>query len=147
MKKIVMSKDISEMLDTLIELYDFNKNTLSKYLGISVEEIEAIAQGNVDCLPEDFAFRNQIIAKVGFLYFGPIENEDLRLSAFLEILISYHDLSKKTIAKMAGVETSDIAKMLSNPPQKIETETKYKIAIAVMALRCFLKDCEPPIGS
>ena len=48
---------------------------------------------------------------------------------------------------MAGVEVCDIEKMLSNPPAEIDIETKYKIAVTVMALRFFLKDCEPPIGS
>ena len=147
MKKIVMSKDISEMLKTLVESYDFNKNTLSKYLGISGEQIEGIAQGNTDCLPKEFAARNQILAKIGLLYFSPIQDEDLKLRGFLEVLILYHNLSKGTIAKMAGVEVSEIEKLLSNPPAKVEIETKYKIATNIMALRLFLKDCEPPIGS
>ncbi len=145
--KIVMGKDISEMLKSLIELYDFNKNTLSKYLGISVEQIDGIAQGNKDCLPKELAFHNQVLTKIGFLYFSPIQGEDLKLNGFLEVLIFHHNLSKKTIAKMAGVEVSDIEKILSNPPQEVEIETKYKIATTVMALRFFLKDCEPPIGS
>ncbi len=146
MKKEVKGVDISEMLKSLIESYDFNKNTLSKYLGISEERIEGIAQGNLDCLPREFAVRNQILAKIGFLYFGPIQDEDLKLSGFLEVLIFYHNLSKKTIAKMAHVEESDIEKMLSNPPEKVDIATKYKIATTVMGLRWFLKDFEPPIG-
>ena len=141
---IVMSKSISEMVESLIELYDFNKNTLSRYLGISVEQIVDIAHGNIGCLP---AVHNQILAKIGFLYFSPIQNEDQKLSGFLEVLIQYHNLSKKTIAKMAGVEVSDIEKMLLNPPAEVDIETKYKIATTVMGLRFFLKDCEPPIGS
>lgn len=145
--KIVMGKSISEMLKTLIEVYSFNINTLSKYLGISAEQIDSIAQGNMDSLLTGAAARNQILAKIGFLYFSPIQDEDLKLSGFLEVLILYHGLAKKTIAKMAGVEVSDIQKMLSNPPEKVDIETKYKIATTVMALRFFLKDCEPPIGN
>lgn len=147
MEKIAIGKDISEMLKSLIELYDFNKNTLSKYLGISEEQIEGIAQGNADCLPDDFAIRNQILAKIGFLYFGHIQDEDIKLSGFLEVLVLYHNLSKKTIAKMAHVEVSDIEKMLSNPPEKVDITAKYKIATTVMGLRWFLKDYEPPIGN
>lgn len=49
---------------------------------------------------------------------------------------------KKTIAKMAGVEECDIAKIVSNPPKKVSEEIKYKIAVTVMSLRFFLKDCE-----
>lgn len=44
---------------------------------------------------------------------------------------------------MADVEIKDIEKFLSYPPQKITAEVKYKIAVTVMALRFFLKDCEP----
>ena len=42
--------------------------------------------------------------EVGFLYFGAIEDKDKQLSGFLEVLVSYHGISKLTIAKMAGVE-------------------------------------------
>ncbi len=43
---------------------------------------------------------------------------------------------------MAGVNESDITKILSNPPKKVSEEIKYKIAVTVMSLRFFLKDCE-----
>ena len=69
-------------------------------------------------------------------------HRDLKLRAFLQVLISEHKLSKQTIAKMADVEIKDIEKFLSYPPQKIAAEVKYKIAVTVMALRFFLKDCE-----
>lgn len=128
---------------TLIEQYEFNKNTLSKYLEITVEQIEGIAQGKTEYLPDEFAIRQKIFSKVAILYFSPRQDEDLKLSGFLDVLISYHNLSKETIAKIAGVEVSEIAKMLSDPPQEVEYETKYKIATNIMALRFFLKDCEP----
>ena len=83
--------------------------------------------------------------KAGFLYFGAIEDKDRQLSGFLEVLVSYHGISKLTIAKMAGVEENDIDRLLANPPEKIETEVKYKIAVTVMELRFWLKDCESPI--
>ncbi len=35
-----------------------------------------------------------------------------------------------------------IEKLLSDPPQKVSEEIKYKIAVTVMSLRFFLKDCE-----
>lgn len=142
---MVEIKDISEMLKSLIDLYDFSKNTLSRYLKISVSQIESIMQGNVNCLPDNNSFRHQIITKISFLYFGAVEDKDLKLSAFLEVLISYHGLSKGTIAKMADVKISDIDRLLSTPPEEVEIETKYKIAIAVMGLRFFLKDCEPSV--
>ena len=73
------------------------------------------------------------------------EDKDRQLSGFLEVLVSYHGISKLTIAKMAGVEENDIDRLLANPPEKIEIEVKYKIAVTVMELRFWLKDCESPI--
>ena len=49
------------------------------------------------------------------------------------------------MAKMAGVEEQDIDRLLVNPPEKVEIEVKYKIAVTVMELRFRLKDCESPI--
>ena len=51
-------------------------------------------------------------------------------------------LRLRRIAKMAGVEENDIDRLLANPPEKIEIEVKYKIAVTVMELRFWLKDCE-----
>ena len=48
------------------------------------------------------------------------------------MLVSYYGISKLTIAKMAGVEEQDIDRLLANPPEKIEIEVKYKIAVTVM---------------
>ena len=41
-------------------------------------------------------------------------------------------LRLRRIAKMAGVEENDIDRLLANPPEKIEIEVKYKIAVTVM---------------
>lgn len=46
------------------------------------------------------------------------------------------------VAKMAGVEVKNIERMLSNPPRKVSEDIKYKVAVTVMSLRFFLKDCE-----
>ncbi len=137
--------DISEMLKSLVELYEFNQDTLSKYLGISANQIETIINGDVDCLPKENTVRSKILTKISFLYFGADESKDMKLNAFLEVLISYHNLSKSTIAKMAGVEVNDIDEILSNSFDKVKLETKYKVAATVMTLRFFLKECEPPI--
>ena len=142
---MIKTKNISEMLTSLIEEYRFNKNTLSKYLEITEETIDGVVMGNVECLPDDPALRLKILSKAGFLYFGAIEDKDRQLSGFLEVLVSYHGISKLTIAKMAGVEEQDIDRLLVNPPEKVEIEVKYKIAVTVMKLRFWLKDCESPI--
>ena len=86
----------------------------------------------MECLPDDPALRGKILSKAGFLYFGAIEDKDRQLSGFLEVLVSYHGISKLTIAKMAGVEEQDIDRLLANPPEKVEIEVKYKIAVTVM---------------
>lgn len=101
--------NVTEQLKVLLEEYDFNVETLSKFLEISVAQIRTLAEGNV---------------------------------AFLKALISYHGLSKKTIAKMADVDERDLNKLLSDPPKKVPEEIKCRIAVTVMALRFFLKDCE-----
>lgn len=88
-------------------------------------------------------YRFRLFNKISFLYLSATEDKDLKLCAFLQVLISHHGLSKKTIAKMAGVDKSDIEKMLSNPPRKVSEEIKYKVAVTVMSLRFFLKECEP----
>lgn len=143
--KYMETANISEMLKSLIDLYGFNPDTLSKYLGITTEQIETVNNGNIDCLPEKFEIRSQILDKIAFLYFTAIEDKDLKLGEFLEVLISYHHLSPNTIAKMSGVEVDDINRLLSNQPEKIDLEAKYKLAVTAISLRFFLKDCEPAI--
>ncbi|MEI3212266.1 MAG: HTH domain-containing protein [Lachnospiraceae bacterium] len=87
------------MLTSLIEEYRFNKNTLSKYLEITEETINQAVMGNVECLLDDPALRLKILSKVGFLYFGAIEDKDRQLSGFLEVLVSYHGISQANHSK------------------------------------------------
>ena len=136
---------VSEMLKTLIEEYQFGISTLSKYLELSEEQIDSVKNGNIDCLPKDNSIRSKVLTKIEFLYFGVAEDKDMKLSAFLDVLITYHNISKQTIAKMAEVEISDIESMLSNYGGKVAIEAKYRIAVTVMQLRFFLKECEPPL--
>ena len=56
--------------------------------------------------------------------------------------MSYHNISKKTISKMSGVDIKEIDKFLSSKKSKISVEDKYKLAITTMSLRFFLKDVE-----
>ena len=44
----------------------------------------------------------------------------------------------ETMTEMGTVQLSYCA----NPPEKVEIEVKYKIAVTVMELRFWLKDCE-----
>ncbi len=135
--------NVTEQLKELMEAYDFNVDTLSKYLGLPADKVRILSQGDISFLPEDNMYRFRLFNKISFLYLSAIEDKDLKLCAFLKVLISYHGLSKKAIAKMAGVDKNDIEKMLSNPPKRVSEEIKYKVAVTVMSLRFFLKDCEP----
>ena len=135
--------NVTEQLKELITVYSFNKNTLSQYLGLPLDRIEDLSNGNINFLPDDCKYRFNLFNKISFLYASATVDKDLKLSAFLEVLISHHGLSEKTVAAMAGVETNDVEKLLANLPQKVSEETKYKIAVTVMSLRFFLKDCEP----
>lgn len=133
-----VTKQLKELLDT----YEFSMDTLSKYLQLPVEQIKRLSEGDVGFLPEQPEYRFNLFNKISFLYLSALEDKDLKLCAFLKVLVSYHDLSKRTIAKMAGVEVKDIERMLSNPPKKVPEDIKYKVAVTVMSLRFFLKDCE-----
>ncbi len=134
--------NVTEQLTELIDTYEFSLDTLSKYLQLSVEQIKKLSEGDVRFLPEENMYRFNLFNKISFLYLSAMDDKDFKLSAFLDVLVSYHGLSKQTIAKMAGVEVKDIEKMLSNPPEKVLEDIKYKVAVTVMSLRFFLKDCE-----
>lgn len=135
--------DFPLCLKKLLEEYRFNVETLAKYLSLSIESVYQIAQGNMGALPADSKERNRILNKIMFLSVIADEVPDLKVKAFLETLLSYHQLSKETIAKMAGIEIPDVDLFLSDQCAKMDAEIKYKIAAVTMALRFFLKDNEP----
>ncbi len=133
------------LLNDLITTYCFNINTLSKCLDVPANQLEALSRGNSDFLSDDPDFRSTLFSKILFLHACAAENKDTKLRAFLKVLISYHGLSPKTIAKMAGVEADALESLLSCPPTPVSEDVKYKIAVTVMALRFFLKDYEPTL--
>ncbi len=134
--------DITEQLKCLIEDYDFNIETLSKYLKLDDNQINLLANGDVNFLPNDNEYRFNLFNKISFLYCSAIDEKDFKLDAFLKVLLSYHNISKKTISKMSGVDIKEIDKFLSLKKSKISVEDKYKLAITTMSLRFFLKDIE-----
>ena len=139
-----MNRDIgiTEQLKCLIEDYDFNIETLSKYLKLDNNQINLLANGDVNFLPNDNEYRFNLFNKISFLYCSAIDEKDFKLDAFLKILLSYHNISKKTISKMSGVDIKEIDKFLSLKKSKISAQDKYKLAITIMSLRFFLKDIE-----
>ena len=134
--------DITEQLKNLIEDYGFNVETLSKYLKLDDNQINLLANGDVNILPNDNEYRFNLFNKISFLYCSAIDEKDVKLDAFLKVLLSYHNISKKTISKMSGVDIKEIDKFLSSKKSKISVEDKYKLAITTMSLRFFLKDIE-----
>ena len=140
--KVNKDIDITEQLKCLIEDYNFNIETLSKYLELDDNQINLLANGVVNFLPNDNEYRFNLFNKISFLYCSAIDEKDFKLDAFLKVLLSYHNISKKTISKMSGVDIKEIDKFLSSKKSKISVEDKYKLAITTMSLRFFLKDIE-----
>lgn len=132
-------EDVAWKVTALLEKYEFNISTLAKYLGLTLEQVNDIAHGKMDSLLD----QRNVLEKIMFLYAVTCEDADLKASAFLEVLVSFHHLSPTTIAKMASVDVGDIEKMLSGVSAEVAIHSKYKIAVTAMALRFFLKDCEP----
>ncbi len=121
--------NVTEQLKELLDMYEFSMDTLSKYLQLPVEQIRKLSEGDVGFLPEDSIYRFNIFNKITFLYLSAVEDKDLKLCAFLKVLLSYHGLSKRAMAKMAGVEVKDIERMLSNPPKKVSENKNTKLLL------------------
>ncbi len=136
------NNDISFQLNSLVNEYNFNMDTLSKYLSLDKHQINEMIKGNFDALPNDNMYRYQIFNKIYFLAAIPAGDKDIKLEAFLHVLLSSHNLSKATISKMSGTSVNDVDNILSQQAEMVSIENKYKIAVAVMALRFFLKDNE-----
>ena len=132
-------------LNILLNEYDFNEYTMSEYLSLTVENLRRLAGGDESIMPKDNMERYKFCVKIDFLYELTCTDEDERLSAFLDVLMSYHGLSAETIAKIAGVDVHHLAMMSSKAYDEVPEDVKYKIAVAVMGLRFFLKDNEPKL--
>lgn len=89
--------NVTEQLKELVTVYGFNKNTLSQYLDLPLNSIDDLSNGNIDFLPDDCTYRFKLFNKISFLYLSATEDKDLKLTAFLQVLISHHGLSKVTL--------------------------------------------------
>lgn len=138
-----VSIDISRQLRALLENFLFSETLLSKYLSLSVPGIRLLARGDLSALPENHEARFRIFNKIAFLYAIPGDGADKKLRAFLQVLLSFHHISIETAARIADVEKSEIEKFLSAAECDIPMEEKYKIAVAAMSLRFYLKELEP----
>ena len=86
--------NVTEQLKELLDTYEFSIHTLSKYLELPVEQIRELSEGDVGFLPEEPIYRLNIFNKISFLYLSATEDKDLKLSAFLKVLLSCHGLSE-----------------------------------------------------
>ncbi len=77
--------NVTEQLKELITIYGFNKNTLSQYLGLPLDSIEDLSNGNINFLPDDCSYRFRLFNKISFLYASATEDKDLKLTAFLQV--------------------------------------------------------------
>ena len=113
-------ENVTEQLKELLDMYEFSMDTLSKYLRLPVERIRKLSEGDVGFLPEDPIYRFNIFNKITFLYLSAVEDKDLKLCAFLKVLVSYHGLSKRAVAKMAGVEVRILRGCYQIHPRKCQ---------------------------
>lgn len=91
--------DLSLCVKKLLEEYNFNVETLAKYLSLSVESIYKIAQESMGEFPADNEERTRIANKIMFLSTVPEDKPDVKVKGFLETLLSYHRLQKKPSQK------------------------------------------------
>lgn len=137
-------KQMAAVMNELVDYYGFPTESLEKYLNLSVKQIEDFRHCPEGTVSEG-VYSFERMCKLSFLEGIPAESKDIKLEAFLSVLIEVHGLPRETIAKMAGVEPHDIDRILSvreNPSVEIPVEIKYKVAVTVMALRFFLKENE-----
>lgn len=130
--------DVIQSLKNLVDTYKFNVDTLSKFLKVDKQTLLSFGE-------EIFTNRNDwndICNKIQFLELCGTDEADLKISAFLQVLIDYHNISLETIALMSRVSENDVKTFLENS-QYISLENRYKIAKTTMGLRFFLKESEP----
>ena len=94
--------NVADQLKELLDMYEFSMDTLSKFMQLPVEQIRKLSEGDAGFWPEDPIYRFNIFNKITFLYLSALEGKDLKLCAFLKVLVSYHGLSKRAVAKMEG---------------------------------------------
>ena len=134
--------NVSEELNIILNEYLFNIDTFSKYLDLEKCETEALLKGDMNILPEDVNAKLVIFNKINLLYEAVKSNADTVLKENLKVLISYHKISKNTIAKAVGADVKDINKLLSDGGYLENDNKKYKLLAISMALRLCLKETE-----
>ena len=137
--KVVTLKYVMKTLQLLIEIYKFNVDTLSKLLDVKKDVILSKDEKKLFENSKDFRKMSDLIMMLEFI---GRDNADLKIGAFLQVLLEYHNISPETIALMSGVNAKEVNDLVENP-KLVSLESKYKISKTVMSLRFFLKELEP----
>ena len=136
--KGVTLKYVMETLQLLIEKYKFNIDTLSKLLDVKKDVILSKDEKMLFENSKNFGKMSDLIMMLELI---GRNNADLKIGAFLQVLLEYHNLSAETIALMSGVSEKEVNDLVENP-ELVSLESKYKISKTVMSLRFFLKELE-----
>ena len=137
--KVVTLKYVMETLQLLIEKYKFNIDTLSKLLDVKKD---VILSKDEKALFENCKNFDKMSDLIIMLELIGRDNADLKIGAFLQALLEYHNISAETISLMSGVSEKEVNDLVENP-ELVSLESKYKISKTVMSLRFFLKELEP----
>lgn len=135
----VTEKYVMETLQSLIEKYKFNIDLLSKLLNLKKE---VILSGDEKNLFENLKYSSKKIDLIFMIEMIGRDDADLKIGAFLQVLLEYHGITSETIALLSGVSEKEVDNLVENP-NLVPLESKYKISKTVMALRFFLKELEP----
>ena len=134
----VTMKDVMEALQLLIEKYKFNIDTLSKLLDVKKDVILSKDEKKLFENSKNFGKMSDLIMMLELI---GRDNADLKIGAFLQVLLEYHNISAETIALMSRVSEKEVNDLVENP-ELVSLESKYKISKTVMSLRFFLKGLE-----
>ena len=110
---------------------------LSHLLKVRVDE------NNIE-IPTEFEKYSSFTNLILMLYTISEHEPDLRVRAFLKVLIDVHKISIDTIAKFAKIPKQYVLDFI-NDSEEVPTEIKYKISSVVMVLRLIFKNVEPKI--
>ena len=128
---------ITEMIQILMQDYGFPEEVLARHFRLTAEQLEQLLSGDPDGLPGDPAERYRAQSRISLLYFGVCESREQKLSGYLEVLLSYHGLSRETVARAAQVPSETLP--------FLDPEVRYRLASAVMVLRFLFREDEPTL--
>ena len=137
---------ITEMIQILMQDYGFPEEVLARHFRLTAEQLEQLLSGDPDGLPGDPAERYRAQSRISRLYFGVCESREQKLSGYLEVLLSYHGLSRETVARAAQVPSEAVERALD--PETLpflDPEVRYCLAAAVMVLRFLFREDEPTL--